>query len=112
MANMGQWHSICDGDASFVLLFEDNVRRILVNSYTEAFKLILDDSFVSEGLVHIKNDENEMAGFGNGNDLTASTFAILGSLNDTGQVKHLDGCTIILHLTRHSGQSGKLVCSS
>lgn len=112
MANMSQWHSVRDGDASFILLLEDNVGRILIDSYTEAFELVLDDSFVSEGLVHIKNDENEMTGFGNGNDLTTSAFAILGSLNDTGQIKHLDGCTIVLHLTRHSGQSGKLVCSS
>ncbi len=112
MANMSQWDSVRDSDASFVLLLEDNVGRILIDTYTEAFELVLDDSFVSEGLVHIKNDENEMTSFGNGNDLTASTFAILGSLNDTRQIKHLNGCTIVLHLTRHSGQSGKLICSS
>ena len=112
MANMSQWDSVRDGDASLVLLLEDNVGRIFIDTYTEAFELVLDDSFVSEGLVHIKNDENEMTGFGNGNDLTASTFAILGSLNDTGQIKHLDGCTVVLHLTRYSGQSSKLVCSS
>ena len=112
MANMSQRDSVRDGNASFVLFLEDNVGRILIDTYTEAFEFVLNDSFVSEGLVHIKNNENEMTGFGNSDDLTASTFAILGSLNDTGQIKHLNGCTIVLHLTRHSGQSGKLICSS
>ena len=48
MANMSQRNGIRDGNATFVLLLEDNVGRILIDSYTEAFKLILDDSFVSE----------------------------------------------------------------
>ena len=84
MANMGQWYGICDADATFVFLFEDNIWRILVDTDTEAFEFVLDDPFVSEGFVDIKDNEDEMAGLSNSNDLTTSTFAILGPLNDTG----------------------------
>ena len=84
MANMGQRDGICNADAPFVFLLEDNVWRILVDADTEAFEFVLDDSFVSEGLVDVEDNEDKMAGLGNCNDLTTSTLAILGSLNNTG----------------------------
>lgn len=83
MADIGQWDSVRYADPSLILLLEDNVGRILIDSDTKAFELILDDSLVGERLVHIKHDEDKMTGFGNGYDLTTSTFAILGSLDDT-----------------------------
>lgn len=84
MADMGQWDGVCDADATFVFLLEDNVWRIFVNSDTEAFELVLDDSLVSEGFVDVEDNEDKMARLGNSNDLTTSTFAVLGSLDDTG----------------------------
>ena len=84
MADMGQRDGVCDADATFVFLLEDNVWRILIDSNSEAFELGLDYSFVSEGFIDVEDNENEMAGLGNSNDLTASTFAVLGSLDDTG----------------------------
>ena len=84
MANMGQRDGVCDADTTFVFLLEDNVWRILVDSNTKAFELILDDSFVSKGFVDVENNEDKVAGFGNSNDLTTSTFAVLGSLDNTG----------------------------
>ena len=83
MADVGQRDSVCDADPSLVLLLINNVGRLLVNSDTKAFELVLDDSLVSERLVNVKHDEDEMTGFGNGYDLTTSTFAILRSLDDT-----------------------------
>lgn len=84
MADMGQWDGVCDADATFIFLLEDNVWRIFVNSDTEAFELVLDDSLVSEGFVDVEDNEDKMARLGNSNDLTTSTFAVLGSLDDTG----------------------------
>ena len=84
MADMRQRNGICDADATFVFLLEDNVWRILVDSDTEALELVLDDSFVSEGFVDVEDNEDKMACLGNSNDLTTSTFAVLGSLDDTG----------------------------
>ena len=84
MADMGQRDGVCDADATFIFLLEDNVWRILVDADPEAFQFVFDDSFVSKGFVDVKNNEDEMARLSNSNDLTTSTFPILGSLNDTG----------------------------
>lgn len=83
MADMGQRDRVRDADATLVFLLEDNVWRILVDSDTKTLELVLDDSFVSEGFVDVEDNENKMARLGNSNDLTTSTFAILGSLDDT-----------------------------
>lgn len=83
MADMGQRDRVRDADATLVFLLEDNVWRILVDSDTETLELVLDDSFVSEGFVDVEDNENKMARLGNSNDLTTSTFAVLGSLDDT-----------------------------
>ncbi len=83
MTDMGQRDGICDADATFVFLLEDNVWRILIDSDTEALELVLDDSFVSEGFIDVEDDEDKMARLGNGNDLTTSTFTVLGPLDDT-----------------------------
>ena len=84
MADMGQRDGVCDADATFVFLLEDNIWRILVDADPEAFQFVFDDSFVSEGFVDVKDNEDKMARLSNSNDLTTSTFSILGSLNDTG----------------------------
>ena len=84
MADMGQRDGVSDADATFVFLLEHNVWRILVDSDTEALELIFDYSFVSEGFIDVEDNEDQMARLGNSNDLTTSTFAVLGSLDDTG----------------------------
>lgn len=84
MADMGQGNGVCNADATFVFLLKDNVWRILVDSDTEALELVFDDSFVSERFVDVEDNEDKMARLGNSNDLTTSTFAVLGSLDDTG----------------------------
>ena len=84
MADMGQRDGIRDADATFVFLLEDNVWRILIDSDTEALELVLDDSFVGEGFIDVEDNEDKMACLSHGNDLTTSTFAVLGPLDDTG----------------------------
>ena len=103
MADMGQRDRVCDADATFVFLLEDNVWRILVDSDSETLELVLDDSLVGERLVDVKDNEDKMACLGHSNDLTSPTFAVLGSLDNTGEIEHLDGSAVILNLARYSG---------
>ncbi|XP_072581250.1 vesicle-trafficking protein SEC22a isoform X2 [Vulpes vulpes] len=46
---------------------------------------------------------------GHCNDLTASTFPILGTLNDTWKIQELDLGTFVSDNTRHSSQSSELI---
>lgn len=112
MVDMGQRHSIGDTDAAFILFLEDDIWWLFIDTNTEAFKLIFDNSLLRQRLVDIKNDEYEMAGFGNGDHLSTSTFAVFGSLNDAGKVEHLNCSAIVLDLTRNCSQSRKLVSSN
>lgn len=112
MADVGQRNGVGDSNATFVLLLENDVGRILVNSNTEPFQLILDHSLVSQGLIDIENNEDKMAGFGNGDNLATSTLTILGSLDDTRQIKHLDSGAIVLDLSRYCGQCCEFISSS
>lgn len=112
MVDVRQWNSVRDVDAAFVFFFEDDVRWLLVDSDAKAFEFSLNDSFFRQRLVHVQDDEDEMASLRDRNDLTTPTFAILGSLDDTRQIEHLNGSTIILNLAGNGGQRGKLVRSN
>ena len=82
-----------DVKAAFILLLERNVWRLLVNADAESFELRLDNLLVCEWLIDIKNNEDEVAGLGDGNDLTTATPAVLGAFNDAGKVNDLYRCT-------------------
>jgi len=112
MVDMGQRHSIGDTDAAFILFLEDDIWWFFVYTNTEAFKLILDNPLLRQRLIDVKNDEYEMAGLGNGNDLSTSTFAVFGSLNDAGKVEHLNCGAIVLDLPRNCSQCRKFICSN
>lgn len=104
MVNVGQGHGVGDVDATGVLLLENNVRRALVNANSEALQLALDDALVGERLVDIQDDEDEMACLCDGDDLTTSTLAVLGSLNNTRQVENLDLGSVVDDLTRNGSE--------
>lgn len=112
VADLSHGNSVRHTYSSFVLFLEDNIRRLLVDTDTKTFKFSLDDSLVSQRLVDIEHDKNKMACLSNSYNLATSTFAIFGSLNDTGKIEHLDSCTVVLHLTGYSGQGRELICSS
>lgn len=86
---------VCQGDsagdveAALVLLLECDVGRLLVDADAEAFQFGLDHALVRQGLVDVQHDEDEMARLGDGDDLPTTTTAVLGSLNDTGQIDDL-----------------------
>lgn len=80
---MRQWNSACDRNSSFVLLLEHNVRGLFVNSDAEALQFSLDDLFIGHRFVDIQHNENQMARLGDSDDLSTTTLAILGTLNNT-----------------------------
>lgn len=112
MIDVRQRNSVGDVHATFVFLLEDDVRWLLVDSDAETFEFSLNNSFFRQRLVDVQDDEDEMARLRHRDDLTTSTFAILCSLNDTWQIEHLNGSTIILNLAGNSCQRGELVRSS
>lgn len=101
---MRQWQRAGDVDATLVFLLKHDVGRFFVDTDSESFQLRFDDTLVCQRLVDVQDDEDEMACLGHGNHLTASTLAILGSLDDARKVKHLDLGTIVNDLTRNGGQ--------
>lgn len=109
---MGQRDSARDGNTTLVLLFENNVGRLLVDSDPKPFQFGLDDLLVDQRLVDVEHDENKVAGFGHGNDLSTTTLTILGTLNNTRKVENLDLCAVVHHLSGHGGQGCEFVCRS
>ena len=109
MIDVGQRDSACNGNATLILLLENNVGGLLVNSDTKPFQFSFDDLLVDQGLVHVEDNENEVAGLGYGNDLSTTTFTILGTLNNTRKIENLDFGAVVHHLSGHGCQSCEFV---
>lgn len=109
LVDMGQWNSTRDRDAALVLFLEDDVWWLLVDSDPKPFQFGLDNLLVCQRLVDIQNNENEVAGFGDSDDLSSTSFTILGSLNDTRQIKNLNLSSIVNDLAGDGRQRSKLV---
>lgn len=78
-----------DVEAALVLLPEGDVGRLLVDADAEALELGLDDALVRQRLVDVEHDEDEVARLGDGDDLATSSAAVLGSLDNTGEIDNL-----------------------
>lgn len=89
MIDVRQGHSASDVQATLVLLLECDVGRGLVDADAKALQFGLDDPLVGQGFVHIQHNEDEMAGFGDGNDLSTSSASILGTFDDSRKVDDL-----------------------
>lgn len=103
---MGQRNGAGDGNTTLVLLFEHDVGRLLVDSDSKSLQFGFDNLLVDQGLVDVEHDENEVASFGHGNDLSTTTLTVLSSLNNTRKVKNLDLSSVVHDL---SGQDRKSV---
>src|SRR6185437_1805159 len=100
----------CDTNSSLILLLENYIWRLLVDSNTKTFKFVFNNSRVSEGFVDIQDDENQMAGFCHGNNLSTSSLSVLGTLDNTWQIQHLYLGSIILYLARYRRKCCEFVC--
>ena len=83
-------------DPAFVFLLENDVRRGFIEPDPKSLQLLLDDLFVSERFEDVQYNEDKIGSSGHSNYLPASTFPILGSLNDTRQIKQLDLGPLVL----------------
>ena len=81
------WHG--QVNASFLLLLEADVGRLLVESNPKPLQLLLDESLVFQRLEDIQHDEDEATRSCNGDDLPAPPLPILGPLNDARQIQQL-----------------------
>ena len=109
--HLGQLDAVAlgNGDTATVLPLQLDGGLFLVETDAEAFKLTLNDSLVSHGLLAVKHDQNESAGASHTNDLFTTTFTVLGTFDNTWQIEQLDlGATIVVH-TRDTCQGCKLV---
>jgi hypothetical protein len=76
--------------ATLVLLLEINVWRALVESNSETFEFVFDDSFVLHWAGCVQHDNNQIACSGHGDDLFTTTFTVFGTFDDTRQIQKLD----------------------
>lgn len=82
-----------DVEAALVLLLEGDVGGLLVDADAEALELRLDDALVGQRLVDVEDDEDEVARLGDGDDLATTAAAVLGALDNTGEIDDLKGST-------------------
>jgi hypothetical protein len=73
---------VCEVNAALVLLSERNVRSLLVQSNTEAVQLLLDHVLVRQRFQRVETDQNQIARLCRRNDLSTTTFTILGTFNN------------------------------
>ena len=111
MVNVGQRNGIGDADATFVFLLENNIWRLLVDANAKAFKLGLDDLLICERLIDVENDKDQVTGLGHGDDLSSTTLAVFGALNDPGKIEHLYGGAIVKDLARNGGEGCEFIGS-
>ena len=107
--DMRQRHRARDIQPALVLLLESNIRRLLVDPDAEPLQLALNHSLIRQRLVDIQHNEDQMARLGHRNDLTTTTTAVLCTLNNTGQVNHLQRRAVVGDLAGHRGQRRELV---
>lgn len=109
---MGQRNGTGDGNTTLVLLLENDVGRLLVDSDSKTLQFGFDDLLVDQGLVDVEHDENEVASFGHCNDLSTTTLTVLRTLNDTRKIENLDLGSVVHDLSGHGGQGCEFVRSS
>lgn len=89
LTDMGQGDCMCDVETTLILLPDRDVWRLLVDSDTEPFEFVLNHPLVGKRLVDIENDEYQVTGLRDGNDLSPPSSSIFGALDDTRQIDDL-----------------------
>jgi len=80
-----------------------------LESDAEALELALDDALVRHGLARVEHDEDHVAGARRADDLAAAALAVLGALDDAGQVEQLDARAAVVHRARDARERRELV---
>ena len=109
VVDVSQWLSGCDGNTTLVLLLENDVGGLLVDANSKALQFIFNDTLVDQWLVHIKDDENEVASLGHCNNLSTTALAVFGTFDNTWKIENLNLGAIVHHLTGDSCEGCELV---
>jgi hypothetical protein len=136
--DLGQWYRVTDSNLpsalstyldlithpSSLLPLHSDGRRLLVEPDPETLQFVGQNSEIIQWFEHVEDDEDEVAGSGNGDDLTTTTFAIFGSFDNTcgsatsaqkrgikrtWQIQDLYSGAVVLESTRNGGEGGELV---
>ena len=83
MRDVAQRNSASDGDTTLVLLLEGDIGWLLVDPNAKSFQFTLDDPFVCQGLIYVKDDEDQVARLCDRNDLSSAASPIFSYLDDT-----------------------------
>ena len=78
-----------DGDAALFLLDNRDIWWLLVETNTEAMKLLVEDALVVERLHAIEHDQDDGAGVRGSDNLTTTTLTVLGTFHNTGKIQQL-----------------------
>ena len=106
---------VCEGlctvesDTSELCWGNLNLRWRFVQSDTDFLQFSWDLNSVLFGFCSIQDHQDKIRIFGNGNDLSSSTFSFSGTFNDTGKIQKLDFGIIVVDDTRNAGQGGKFI---
>ena len=76
----------CEVEASLVLLPEPNVWWCLVQANTKPLQFVFDQFLVLQWLQYIQDNEDETAGTGHCNHLTATPLSIFCTLDDPREI--------------------------
>lgn len=110
-------------------LFHCDSRGLFIKANSKAFQFICENGEVIERLENVQNNKYKVASPGNSNDLSTSTFTVLGTLDDTlrwkngysrigfasdkqiltRKVENLYSGSIVSHLSGNSGQCSEFI---
>lgn len=89
VVDVRQGHRARYVQTALVLLLEGDVRGRFIDTNAKSFQLRFNNSLVSQWLIDIQYDKDQMACFSNRDDLATSTTTILSTLDNTGKVNNL-----------------------
>jgi hypothetical protein len=88
---------------------EVDVGGLLVEADASRLQLRLEDRLVRVRLGGVEHHEDQVGGFGDGNDLPPATLALRGPLDDSGQIEQLDLGALVVDYAGDTGERREFV---
>mmetsp|Transcript_42391 Transcript_42391/g.106950 ORF Transcript_42391/g.106950 Transcript_42391/m.106950 type:complete len:263 (-) Transcript_42391:71-859(-) len=109
---MRQWNRVVDLETAGLLALESDVGWFLVQTHSDSFQFIFDQTALNVTLCCVHHEENHICGSGHSDHLSTTSFALGRSFDDTWCVEQLNSRIVILDHTRNAGQRGESVLCS
>mmetsp|Transcript_35064 Transcript_35064/g.88587 ORF Transcript_35064/g.88587 Transcript_35064/m.88587 type:complete len:231 (-) Transcript_35064:217-909(-) len=107
-----RWQLHVQLDSSLVVPLEVHVWLLLVEADPEPVQLLLDKLLVRDRLGSVKDNQDKRARSCSSDDALPPSLAVLGTLNNTRQIKQLDLGTLVPDDAGNTRQGRELVSSS